>query len=294
MRYIIGIWLILWLSSCEKEIQVSVPGSKQQYVVEASVNTYSPMLNYVFVSTTLDYFKPDLTMNGISDANVYITKAAIQGSDTTYPTSNRVAFVDLSKLGVLPPQYDSLLKKMSGIYMNPLFIGEEKTCYLLEIELKSGEKVSGKTCIPAIVPIDSSYIRKDETRKDSTKNMYLSFWFTDSKDQDNYRMAVRNYPDSNLLGWGSAQFFSTFDDRYVNNVQRPVQFLNPWDEGDTIQIYFNHIGRKEFLFWESYGKAANNGGPFATPGNVSSNIVGAIGSFTGYATTHKQYILEKK
>lgn len=293
MKNIVWIIFVLIFISCEKEIDVVVPGSNQQIVVEASVNSYSPFLNYVFISRTLDYFKPDLSMSGESGAKVYITKAQIIGTDTFYPSANRIEFVDLSKLGGLPLQFDTMIKKMSGVYMNPLFIGEQNTCYLLEIKLSDSSSIKGKTCIPGAVLIDSSQIRKNEQVTNKKKNMFLSFWFTDSKEQDNYRMAVRNYPDSNLFGWGSADFFSTFDDRYINDVQRPVNFLNPWDEGDTIQIYFNHIGRKEFLFWESFNKAANNGGPFATPGNVTSNINGAIGSFTGYAVTHKQYILEK-
>jgi hypothetical protein len=46
------------------------------------------------------------------------------------------------------------------------------------------------------------------------------------------------------------------------------------------------------LFWQSFGRADNNTGPFATPGAVNSNVNGAIGSFTGYALDFKQIILK--
>jgi len=86
-----------------------------------------------------------------------------------------------------------------------------------------------------------------------------------------------------FLVWGACKFYRTFDDEFVNNGNRPYEFIRPFNEGDTLNLYLSHIGRKEFLFWQSFGKADNNGGPFATPGSVSSNINGAIGSFTGYS-----------
>jgi hypothetical protein len=105
-------------------------------------------------------------------------------------------------------------------------------------------------------------------------------------------MAVYNGSSPFLIGWGSASFFRTFDDAVLNNGKRPYSFFRPFNYGDTLSIYLNSIGRKEFLFWESYARAANNGGPFATPVSVKSNITGAIGSFTGYGVSYRNVILK--
>jgi hypothetical protein len=114
----------------------------------------------------------------------------------------------------------------------------------------------------------------------------------DGPEQNNYRMAIYNGFDSILLGWGAAQRFYTFDDQLINNTQRPFRSLRPYAYGDTINIYLSSIGRKEYQFWQSFGTAVNNNGPFASPVVVKSNIKGAIGSFTGYAIEHKKFIIK--
>lgn len=280
------------LLACEKEIEVDVPPSTPQLVVEASINTRFPLLNYVFITQTIDYFKPDLSLNGIRNASVYITEGVINGTDTLYDTANRVQLIAIDTIAKFIPALDSLLGPFSGVYMNPLGLNPKaNTAYKLEIFLPDGRTVTGKTFIPKIVTIDSVQVKKGNNGIDPKKNMYLKLFFNDGSEQNNYRMAVRNYIDSFLFGWGAADFYRTFDDQFVNNGTIPYEFVQPWEEGDTMNFYFTHIGRKEFLYWQSFGRAANNGGPFATPGAVKSNIEGAIGSFTGYAVDFKQVIM---
>lgn len=289
--YILSI-LIITLSACEKEIEVDLPPSTPQLVVEASVNTYSPWLNYVFISNTIDYFKPDLSFNGVKGATVYITPGKIINNDTLFDKANRYTFADLSNLSNIPG-LDSIGKSISGMYLNPLFRATANTSYLLEISLADGRVIAARTHIPPIVPIDSMIVRYDGIGEAGKKNAYLSFWFNDGPEQNNYRMALRNNPDSVLFGWGNADSYRTFDDEFVNNGVIPLEFLRPFEGGDTLNIYFTSIGRKEFRFWQSFGRAANNGGPFATPGNVKSNIDGVIGSFTGYAVDFKRIIFDE-
>ena len=120
---------------------------------------------------------------------------------------------------------------------------------------------------------------------DSLGKSYVKFWFYDGPERNNYRLAVNVSPDSILYGWGACKSYRTFDDEVLNNGKIPYTFFRPFNQGDTLNLYLSHIGRKEYLFWQSFGKADNNGGPFATPGTVSSNINGAIGSFTGFDDT---------
>lgn len=69
-------------SACEKEIKIDIPASKQELVVEASINQLSINFNYVILSTTLNYFNPSLSLAAVRNAEVYITEGDIIGNDT--------------------------------------------------------------------------------------------------------------------------------------------------------------------------------------------------------------------
>ncbi len=276
-NYIAFVLTAVILISCEKEIAINVPPSKEELVVEASINQMFATLNYVVISKTVDYFKPDLNLNAIGGASVFITEGNIIGSDTIFDITKRQQFVDL---------LDTILP---GIYINPLFMGKAEKPYLLEIELKDGRKVTGRTFIPKPVAFDSTHFWFEQNGKDTEAFFYLQ-WF-DGPEQNNYRMALWTHVDSNLTGWGAADRFYTFDDQLINNQQRPFRTFNPYHYGDTLNIYLSQIGRKEYIFWDSFRNAANNGGPFATPVAVKSNINGAVGTFTGYGVAFKQLIL---
>ena len=283
--YTAYLWMIVSLMSCEKEITVDLPPSTPQLVVEASINQQFPNLNYVYISRSLDYFNPDLSLNGVKDALVYITPGTIVDQDTIWDDANRIQLIDISTI----PGVDSLLLGFTGIYFNPLLLPQAGVPYKLDIDVQ-GQKVTGVTSIPNPVAIDTLYWRQEIQDKDT--GMFVTFEFTDGPEQNNYRMAVYNGSSPFLIGWGSASFFRTFDDAVLNNGKRPYSFFRPFNYGDTLSIYLNSIGRKEFLFWESYARAANNGGPFATPVSVKSNITGAIGSFTGYGVSYRNVILK--
>jgi hypothetical protein len=277
-RFIILLFVgILLLSSCEKEIKINVPPSIEELVVEASINQLSPTLNYVVLSKTLDYFNPSLSFNAVGGAKVFITEGQILGSDTLYPDANRTQFFDI---------LDTLIP---GVYVSPTFMGKEETSYKLDVELKDGRKISGKTFIPKPSGFDSIHYWFEESGKDTNAYFFLQ-WF-DGPEQNNYRMVLKKGFLPFLTGWGYGDRFYTFDDEIINNKERPFLMLNPYKYGDTVNIYLTQIGRNEYLFWDSFRNAANNGGPFATPVSVKSNVTGAIGSFTGYALTQEQLIL---
>ncbi|OYU96076.1 MAG: hypothetical protein CFE21_06600 [Bacteroidetes bacterium B1(2017)] len=274
-KFFLGISILF--ASCEKEIQINVPPSKEELVVEASINQLTPTLNYVILSKTLDYFNPSLSLAAVSGAQVFITEGSISGMDTFY-AGNRTQFYDL---------LDTIIP---GIYLNPLFTGKAQTPYLLEVELADGRKISGKTFIPKPVVIDSIHYWFEPNKKDTNAFFYLQ-WF-DGPEQNNYRVVLKKGFIPFLTGWGYGDRFYTFDDKLINNQERPFQMLNPYKYGDTVNVYLAQIGRPEFVFWDSFRSAANNGGPFATPVSVKSNVTGAIGSFTGYGLTQEQLILK--
>lgn len=285
--YLILIGFLLTLMSCEKEIQVDLPEGRKSLVVEASINQQFPNLNYVYISKTINYFNPDLSLNGVRNALVYITPGTINGNDTIFSVTQRVRFFDITTF----PGMDTLLRGFTGIYTNPTFTAEIGVPYLLEIEAE-GQRVTGKTSIPKVVPIDKLYYRQEIDPQNGDTNMFVTFEFTDGPEQNNYRLFGYNGKDTLLIGWGASDFSREFDDELANNGTRPFSFFRPYKYGDTLNLYLTSIGRKEYLFWTSFDEVKDNGGPFATPAEAKSNIQGAIGSFTGYGVFFKSYILK--
>lgn len=288
IRHIILLYtvVIVLFSSCEKEISVNLPSGKKSLVVEASINQTFTNLNYVFITRTIDYFNPDLSLYGVGNATVYITPGTINGKDTSFNQADRVQLTSITTL----PGATQFLNGISGIYFNPFFTAQIGIPYLLEIDV-DGEKVTGKTTIPPVILIDTLYYREeiDTHRKDT--NMFVTFEFKDGPEQNNYRLFGYRSSNQYLIGWGTADFARLLDDQILNNGVRPYAFLNPFKYSDTLNLYLTSIGRTEYLFWQSYRKAANNGGPYSTPMTVQSNLTGAIGSFTGYGVSYKRVIL---
>jgi hypothetical protein len=286
LNYLILGLSVLMFAACEKEITVDLPPGKASLVVEASINQQFPNLNYVYISRTIDYFNPDLSLNGVRNALVYITPGTIVGNDTIWNDSARIQMIDINTL----PGIDLLLPGFSGIYFNPTISPQIGVPYKLEITAEN-ERVIGYTTIPEVVEIDTIFWRQELDTQEGDTDMYVTFEFTDGPEQNNYRLAIQNGFNPYLLGWGSASQFRTFDDAFLNNGVRPYSFFRPFNFGDTLSLYLTSVGRKEYLFWESFARAANNGGPFATPVSVKSNIQGAVGSFTGYGVSFRSVII---
>jgi hypothetical protein len=284
---------ILTMVACEKEISIDLPPSQPKLVVEASINHVSPLLNYVYITNSIDYFKPDLSIGGADGALVKIIQGRILGTDTIYDGTETI-FNNINSI----PGIDSLLgdnpivRNLRGIYLNINFMGQINTPYMLDITMPDGRKVNGKTFIYAPIEIDTiKYELTGEVDTAGRLDARVSFFWTDPPTQDNYRLFMTNAFTSILLGWGGADMTRTFDDVLLNNQYRAYSFFRAFKQTDTLNIYLTTVGRKEFLFWQSYGRANNTANPFATPVTIESNIQGAIGTFTGYGVSLRQAIL---
>lgn len=284
-------------ASCEKEINMNVKPGKEELVVEATINQFSPLLNYVFITKSLDYFKPDLTLGGVDQAVVTITAGRINGQDTIFDGASTRFFniYDLpgadtlySGLGI-----DSITRNLRGIYVNPTFIGTPNIPYKLEIVLADGRRVTGTTVIPEPIPIDTlKYELRGEPDDSGRVDAYLSFFWQDPPERNNYRVFVKEQFSSVLLGWGAADRDYTFDDEFANGIYRSFNFFRPFKQQDTINIFMAQVGRREFLFWQLYERADNGASPFSTPIVLKSTLNGAIGVFTGYGVSFRQIILK--
>jgi len=273
---IFSLFCLFLFSACEKEIKVELPAQTNSLVVEASVNNFLPTLNYVFLSQTVDYFNPSLDAIGLNGAEVYIMEGDIVGNDTIY--SIRYQMFDK----ILPESPD-------GIYLNPLLFGQSEKVYKLEIYYQ-GKTVIGVTQIPVRTNIDTVTVRFDGER-DGKRRAFPTLTFFDPPEPSYYRMAYTLNRNPFLLGFGGVDRIRLLNDELINNKTREFNNFQALSEGDTLNHYLCRIGRKEYLFWQSYGSAINNEGPFATPVQLRSTLSGAIGCFTGYSIDFRQTVL---
>lgn len=281
LRYIVGsLLLAVTFVSCEKEIDVPLPSSDSEIVVEAHINQFNPLFNYVILSRSVDYFNPRLDAIPVSNAQVFITEGAINGNDTVWDDINKVQLVEVAQ------------DTIPGIYFNIGLRGRIGFVYRLEIEA-DGKFIHGVTTIPQLVPLDSltsSFTVNPVNDKDT--GYFMTIHFDEPvATGNNYRYLFKTGGDTISFGWGSINDEDgAFNDDIVNGIYRNFTFGDRFKYGDTMTFYLTSIDRPSFNFWDSYSQARNNGGPFATPVQLKSNISGAIGSFTGKAVSRKRLI----
>ena len=164
--------------------------------------------------------------------------------------------------------------------------------YKLEIWLNN-EYYHGVTTIPQIVPVDS--LTQKIVNNGTKPVAFLTVHFNEPQSiGQNYRIFFQYAPQPGFNAWGdiadSNQGF--FNDDNANGVYRHVTFTRTFEIGDTLQFFLANMDRTAYNFWDSYENARQNGGPFATPIQLRSNVYGknVIGSFSGYAVGQKQII----
>lgn len=275
LKIILLLFGVVTLFSCEEEIEVDIPGNANSLVVEAYINDRFPALNYVILTRSVDYFSAAGGYVPVRDAQVFVTEGTVNGADTSWDVSTRKQLVEVRT------------DTVRGFYMDPaqLLLGKQNHVYLLEIT-SDGKSVRGTTSIPALVPLDSmTYTRE---RKEATITLHYN---EPVAINNNYFIIYRNGSDSTIRTWGFHTGAFTFSDDFINGEYRRQTLFNKFNAGDTVNLWMSSIDRLSYNFWESFDDANRNGGPFATPVTVESNITGGIGCFTGMSTDYKRVVI---
>lgn len=275
LKIILLLFGVVTLFSCEEEIEVDIPGNANSLVVEAYINDRYPALNYVILTRSVDYFSAAGGYVPVKDAQVFITEGTVNGADTSWDVSTRKQLVEVRT------------DTVRGFYMDPAqqLLGKQNQVYLLEIT-SDGKSVRGTTSIPALVPLDSmTYTRE---RREATITLHYN---EPVAINNNYFIIYRNGSDSTIRTWGFHTGAFTFSDDFINGEYRRQTLFNKFNAGDTVNLWMSSIDRLSYNFWESFDDANRNGGPFATPVTVESNITGGIGCFTGMSTDYKRVVI---
>ncbi|MCS6990892.1 MAG: DUF4249 domain-containing protein [Chitinophagales bacterium] len=270
------------LASCTRELDIELPSSATQLVVEGRIETGSPPV--VLLSRSSSFYD-DFILD--SAANYFVSGAHIVVSDGTDSVILAEVFIDTA--GVSIP-----------VYVGFGFLGQEGKTYQLRIKVE-GKVLRAVTSIPKALPLDSLWW---ETMPESDTLVRLLCRFTDPPEPENY---VRYFTKRNAEPFMPG-FNSVFEDDLVNGqsfdfpLDRGVDRNNPetfehyglFYRGDTITVKWCAIDAAHFEFWRTLEfELGGQGSPFAAPVIIKSNIEGGLGIWGGYAPSYHQLIVPR-
>ena len=284
-----------FITSCTKEVQIDLPGYKEQLVVDGRIETGMPAI--VLLSKTSNVYA---TTNFESYLNSFVDDAIVLLSDGTQTdTLTKICTDDL------PPGLEDIAAGIFGIpaaqlsslhlcaYISLGMIGEVGKTYTLQI-LHNGKTYTSSSRIAEPVALDSLYWKPEGNFTD--RGFSWAKLTDPAASTDAYCWEVKYLSDATF----SKTFNPYFNDKFFNGLtfeygyENPMSFQdtmpnNPYRGyyklGDTVVVKFSKIGPKEFNYFEKkYNQMYSGGSPFAVPTNIPSNIAGgALGIWAAYS-----------
>lgn len=299
--------LLLFLSSCEKDITVDLPQVPEQLVVEGIIEPGMPP--FVILTRTQSFFAP-------TDLNS-IASMFVGGATVTVSTSGEVWVLDQLCSTLLDSASLAIAAEATGlspdllasanicIYttLNPAHVGVINQTYRLDISAE-GKTLSAVSTIPTPVPLDSVWFKLALITAGDDSLGYAWARISDPDTMGNgYRWAAQRInrrangevKDANYI----SPLGSTYNDKYINgltfefteargrqyfgsNIEDENEEAGYFKVGDTIAVKAMSIGRKEFDFYSTYDTNVGSlGDLFSTPTNVKTNITGGLGIWAG-------------
>jgi hypothetical protein len=294
--------LSIVLFSCTKEVQIDIPGYKENLVIDGNIETGQPAI--VLLSTTNNIYSPtnlDAYLEGfISGATIIVSDGTITDTLTEICTDELPAGTEEIAAAFFGIPVEQLVQLHLCAYISTDIVGEVGKTYSLKV-IHEGKTYTSSTTIYPPKSLDSLYwkpqngtteygfswaILSDET---ATTDAYK--WETKYVSE-----IVFNKPFNPFF---NDKFFNglTFEFAYDNPMSYgdetyPEDFRGYYRVGDTVVIKFSKIGSKEYNFFEKkYNQIYSSGNPFATPTNIPTNIVGgAFGVWVGYSPAYDTLI----
>lgn len=311
--------LIFALPSCTKEVDIDIPESAKQIVVEGSIELNTPP---VILLTQSQKFFDNININNLGAYFVRGAQVTVKASDGTQAILNEYCLQNLP----LSDQEKQVVLTAFGFSLNdstPItdicfysvadiatyfssgtcsFMGKEKTKYELEIiapPFTPGEdsiRVSSTTTIPASVGLDSLGTKQhpNPAYRDSMMAVYAYFTVPDT-----FGNAIRYWTKRNSQPFYKPESGSVYDDKlFVGlSVGLPLDRGRPSGEdfnintgpyfwkGDTVTVKWSNIDNATYQFFYTL---ENDGGdsPFSSPIKIKSNIKNGLGVWAGYASNY--------
>lgn len=304
--------LLFLLSACAKEVNIDIPGFKENFVIDGSIETGFPPI--VFLSNSKDIYSPtnlDAYMNG------FLTGAVISVSD-----GSNTVLLDEICTDNLPAGTEPFVSQMLGIPVaelanyhicayttfNSSIWGQVGKTYHLNVQYQ-GKTYTSSSTIDYPTALSNLYWKAD---KDYTDWGFSWATLADNPSKyDAYKWEVKvlyaNGSGGGLSPTFKPTFNPVFDDEFFNGKTFNFFYENPVNTndqtiakeyrgyfhlGDTVVIKFSKMDAAVYNYMEKkYIQMGTNGNPFATPTNIPSNITGgALGVWAAYSPTYDTLI----
>ncbi len=296
------IFLVLFSVACTKEVQIDIPGYKEQLVIDGQIETDLPAI--VLLSKTNDIYQGTNIQNYlhsfVSGAIITVSDGVVTDTLLEVCTDNLPAGTEEVVAGLFGLPVEQITSLHLCFYVSTQIIGEPGKTYTLEVSLEDN-LYAAETSILSPIDLDSTFWREE-----SDNPGYGFSWanLSDPIETGNaYRWEVK-YKDSLTF---SKPFGPFIDDRFFNGLsfefayENPMSFSDPnvsedargyYALGDTIVIKFSTLGQREYQFYDKkYNQIYSAGNPFATPVNIPTNISGgALGIWAGFSPSYDTLI----
>lgn len=258
LYFFITILSILFLTSCEKVIDVEVNDAAKKYVIEGVLTNEAGGCR-VKISKTKS-ISDDNAFAGVAGAQVQIVNE--DGSVT------------------------DLAETSAGVYQSSL-IGLPGKQYRLQVSI-SGETFTATSQMPQLVPIDSVYISTMDMMGEKVYNTNVVF--VDPIEKGNAYRFVQY-----INGTKRKDIFVQNDN--LSNGRKNTNTLFSHDEevkqSDLVRVELQSIDPAVYQYWFSLWQGATGDGNAASPANPQSNINGgALGYFSAHAVSTKTVVVE--
>jgi hypothetical protein len=315
MKYILYIGILAFLTnSCTKEVEIDIPGYKDQLVIDGRIETGMPPL--VFVSRSKDVYAPtnlDSFLSGF-----------VSGAVVTVSNGNKTVQLEEICSNNLPQGTEEMVASMFGLTVSELaninlcayttfdtdIWGEIGKSYDLSVTFDGKTYTSTTTILPPTALTELYWKEEPPTPG------YGFSWarLNDPLGQyDAYMWEVRRINtgiDGNPIDAGFTPTFNpVFDDDFFDGKNFEFLYENPtvWNDpnvpdefkglyklGDTVVIRLSKLDRYAFEFLEKkYVQMSSAGNPFATPINLPTNITGgALGVWAGFSPSFDTLICQ--
>ncbi|MBK0402927.1 DUF4249 domain-containing protein [Adhaeribacter sp. BT258] len=304
---LLGLILIPFLVSCEKNLLLEIPEGEAQLIVEGHIEQDTPPVVVLTRSVPVfSNFSPQqIEAAFVHGARIFVSDGAREYALQEYNTNN------------LPPELQKLVAEQFGFspdnnggklpftfyfYTSPELKGQVGKNYKLRIETDK-ETATASTSIPQLNPIDSLWIKPHPNPK---MDSLVALWYR-YKDPDTVGNCVRYFTKRNQEPFYPGFFNSVFIDDFVNGkpfIDFPLQRGEPktkepdfdsysyFRKGDTITIKWAAIDMAHYRFWQSLeSDFGSRGNPFGAPVKIESNIKGGLGIWGGYGVLYYRFIV---
>lgn len=295
IRLITFSFLILNVVSCTKEVQIDIPGYKDQMVIDGSIETGQPAI--VFLSKSNNVYSEtnfQAYLDGfISGATVIISNGTETDTLTEICSDNLPPGTEEVAAAFFGIPVDQLVNLHLCAYVSFGMLGEVGKTYTLKV-IHNGKEYNSTTQIAQATPLDSLYWKPEGSFTD--RGFSWAKLSDPLSNNDAYCWQVKYIGMPNF----KKTFNPFFNDKFFNGktfdfaYENPMSFDDPngdpnyrgyYKSEDTIVVKLSKIGKAEYNFFEKkYNQIYSGGNPFSTPTNVPTNIQGgALGVWVGYS-----------